>query len=237
MNITFQKNHQRAFGTFPLKGDVLRGAIAAAVSAGYRAFDTAQMYGNEKGVGDGIREAGLDRSAVFITSKLNNGFHRPDDARRAFDETLRKLQRPHRLRHIQLHGLAARHIRHGNVVRSHARLGFLDPRDIVEGHAALLFRQQLGLGLAEAHGAASAALRGAQRGRADGDRSRIGRIGHPALTRRRRGDRRGDGLSGLRRGVARRRCERSAQDALGVSASQACRAAQGAERCLGAQSH
>jgi 2,5-diketo-D-gluconate reductase A len=49
------------------------------------------MYGNEKGVGDGIRDAGLDRGAVFITSKLNNGFHRPDDARRAFDATLAEL--------------------------------------------------------------------------------------------------------------------------------------------------
>ena len=39
----------------------------------------------------GIRDSGLDRSEVFITSKLNNGFHRPDDARRAFDGTLEAL--------------------------------------------------------------------------------------------------------------------------------------------------
>ena len=49
------------------------------------------MYGNEAGVAQGIRDVGIDRSRVFITSKLNNGHHRPDDARRAFDQTLRDL--------------------------------------------------------------------------------------------------------------------------------------------------
>src|SRR5689334_25305885 len=49
------------------------------------------MYQNEKGVGEGIRNAGIDRSEVFVTSKLNNGFHKPDDARRAFDKTLSEL--------------------------------------------------------------------------------------------------------------------------------------------------
>ena len=49
------------------------------------------MYQNEKGVGRGIRDAGLDRGHVYITSKLNNGYHRPDDARRAFDTTLAEL--------------------------------------------------------------------------------------------------------------------------------------------------
>jgi 2,5-diketo-D-gluconate reductase A len=50
------------------------------------------MYGNEKQVGQGVRDAGMDRADVFITSKLNNGFHKPDDARRAFDNTLRALE-------------------------------------------------------------------------------------------------------------------------------------------------
>ena len=49
------------------------------------------MYGNENGVGEAVRASGLDRSEVYITSKLNNGFHRPDDARRAFDGTLEAL--------------------------------------------------------------------------------------------------------------------------------------------------
>jgi 2,5-diketo-D-gluconate reductase A len=50
------------------------------------------MYGNEKEVGQGVRDAGMNRSDVFITSKLNNGFHKPDDARRAFDNTLLALE-------------------------------------------------------------------------------------------------------------------------------------------------
>lgn len=49
------------------------------------------MYCNEKEVGEAVRASGLDRSEVFITSKLNNGFHRPDDARMAFDGTLEAL--------------------------------------------------------------------------------------------------------------------------------------------------
>lgn len=49
------------------------------------------MYGNEREVGEAIAKSDLPREAVFVTSKLNNGFHRPDDARRAFDETLDKL--------------------------------------------------------------------------------------------------------------------------------------------------
>jgi 2,5-diketo-D-gluconate reductase A len=49
------------------------------------------MYQNEKGVGQGVRASGLDRSEVFVTSKLNNGFHRRDDARAAFARTLADL--------------------------------------------------------------------------------------------------------------------------------------------------
>ena len=49
------------------------------------------MYGNEEGVGEGVAESGLDRADVYITSKLNNQFHEPDDARRRFDGTLEAL--------------------------------------------------------------------------------------------------------------------------------------------------
>ena len=66
-------------------------AVTHALEAGYRHIDTAEMYGNEQGVGEAVRERGLDRGDVYVTSKLNNGFHRPDDARRAFDETLAAL--------------------------------------------------------------------------------------------------------------------------------------------------
>lgn len=82
---------QLGFGVFQIEPDQTAAAVRAALEVGYRHIDTAQMYGNEKEVGQGIRDAGVDRGDVYITSKLNNGFHRPDDARRAFDETLSKL--------------------------------------------------------------------------------------------------------------------------------------------------
>lgn len=82
---------QLGFGVFKVPPEETAAAVRSALEVGYRHIDTAQMYGNEKGVGRGIHDAGLDRGHVFITSKLNNGFHRPDDARRAFDETLREL--------------------------------------------------------------------------------------------------------------------------------------------------
>jgi 2,5-diketo-D-gluconate reductase A len=66
--------------------------VKAALQVGYRHIDTAEMYGNEREVGQGIRGAGIDRADVFITSKLNNGFHQPNDARRAFDKTLSALE-------------------------------------------------------------------------------------------------------------------------------------------------
>ena len=65
--------------------------MLTALEAGYRHIDTAEMYENEKEVGEALAKSGVDRGDVFVTSKLNNGFHRPDDARKAFAETLDKL--------------------------------------------------------------------------------------------------------------------------------------------------
>lgn len=79
------------FGVYQVPPEETASTVREALDVGYRHIDTAAMYGNERGVGQGIRDAGLDRAEVFLTSKLNNGFHRPDDARRAFDETLRDL--------------------------------------------------------------------------------------------------------------------------------------------------
>jgi 2,5-diketo-D-gluconate reductase A len=82
---------QLGFGVFQIApGDTAR-AVREALEAGYRHIDTAQMYGNERGVGEGVRASGLGRDEVFITSKLSNAAHRPDDARRAFDATLTEL--------------------------------------------------------------------------------------------------------------------------------------------------
>ncbi|WP_205873198.1 aldo/keto reductase [Mycobacterium camsae] len=82
---------QLGFGVFQIEPDQTAAAVRAALEVGYRHIDTAQMYGNEKEVGEGVQDTGLDRGEVFITSKLNNGYHRPDDARRAFDATLSAL--------------------------------------------------------------------------------------------------------------------------------------------------
>jgi 2,5-diketo-D-gluconate reductase A len=82
---------QLGFGVFQIDPSETAQAVQTALEAGYRHIDTAEMYRNEKGVGEGIRASGIDRADVFVTSKLNNGFHRPDDARRAFGETLAAL--------------------------------------------------------------------------------------------------------------------------------------------------
>ncbi|ABK68334.1 MULTISPECIES: aldo/keto reductase [Mycobacterium avium complex (MAC)] len=82
---------QLGFGVYQIKPDETAAAVRAALDIGYRHIDTAEMYGNEREVAQGIRDAGLDRSEVFVTSKLNNGFHEPDAARRAFDATLKAL--------------------------------------------------------------------------------------------------------------------------------------------------
>jgi 2,5-diketo-D-gluconate reductase A len=66
-------------------------SVLTALEAGYRHFDTAHMYLNESGVGEGLRAAGLPRSEVFVTGKLDNPYHRPDDARRAFENSLSEL--------------------------------------------------------------------------------------------------------------------------------------------------
>jgi 2,5-diketo-D-gluconate reductase A len=82
---------QLGFGVYQVPPADTASAVKTALDIGYRHIDTAEMYQNEKGTGQGVRDAGLDRSQVYITSKLNNGFHEPDAARRAFDTTLSEL--------------------------------------------------------------------------------------------------------------------------------------------------
>ncbi len=82
---------QLGFGVFQIDPGETAEAVAEALRVGYRHIDTAEMYGNEQGVGEAIRASGLDRAEVFVTSKLNNGYHEPDEARRAFGETLSAL--------------------------------------------------------------------------------------------------------------------------------------------------
>jgi len=82
---------QLGFGVFQVPPPETREAVATALEVGYRHIDTAQMYQNEEGVGAAIAGSGLDRGDIFITSKLSNAAHRPDDARTAFDESLKAL--------------------------------------------------------------------------------------------------------------------------------------------------
>ncbi|MEW2430305.1 aldo/keto reductase [Micromonospora sp. NPDC047644] len=83
---------QLGFGVFQIEPKDTAAAVTTALEVGYRHIDTAEMYGNEAEVGEAVRTSGLDRGSVYVTSKLNNAFHRPDDARRAFDSTLAALK-------------------------------------------------------------------------------------------------------------------------------------------------
>ncbi|MBO0985709.1 aldo/keto reductase [Rathayibacter sp. SD072] len=83
---------QLGFGVFQIDPAETKDATLAALEVGYRHIDTAEMYGNEAGVGEAVRASGLDRSEVFVTSKLNNGFHAREDALAAIDQTLGELQ-------------------------------------------------------------------------------------------------------------------------------------------------
>jgi 2,5-diketo-D-gluconate reductase A len=82
---------QLGFGVFQIPPEETKQATLTALEVGYRHIDTAEMYGNEEGVGQAVRESGIDRSEIFVTSKLNNGFHAPEDALAAFDVTLGTL--------------------------------------------------------------------------------------------------------------------------------------------------
>jgi 2,5-diketo-D-gluconate reductase A len=82
---------QFGYGVFQIAPDETAGAVRAAFDAGYRHIDTAQGYGNEEGVGQAVRESGLPREEVFVTTKLNNSRHGHDEAITALDESLQKL--------------------------------------------------------------------------------------------------------------------------------------------------
>ena len=66
-------------------------AVEEALAIGYRLIDTASMYENELEIGNAIKNAGVDRSDIFLTTKLNNTDHGYDQALNAFDDSLKKL--------------------------------------------------------------------------------------------------------------------------------------------------
>jgi len=82
---------QIGFGTSPLNDRDVVPAILAALEAGYRHIDAAYRYNNEKGVGQGVRESGIPRGDLFVTTKLDGPFQGDDRAIGGLEESLRRL--------------------------------------------------------------------------------------------------------------------------------------------------
>ena len=78
-------------GTWFIDDDKAAEAVRAAVKLGYRMIDTAQAYGNERGVGEGVRTCGLPREELFVASKVAAEMKTYEDAARSIDETLEKM--------------------------------------------------------------------------------------------------------------------------------------------------
>ncbi|RAQ99636.1 Aldo/keto reductase [Stemphylium lycopersici] len=78
------------FGTWQDK-EAQEPAVTAALKAGYRHIDTARIYGTEPAVGAAIRKSGIPRSEIFLTTKLWNNSHHPDDVAAALDASLKDL--------------------------------------------------------------------------------------------------------------------------------------------------
>jgi len=95
MNVYFEKTHQRSFGTFPLHGEALSSALRDALDVGYRAIDSAQMYGNEAEVGAALRAAGVPRDELCLTTKIHPENFGEDKFLPSLRESLDKLQVEH----------------------------------------------------------------------------------------------------------------------------------------------
>lgn len=83
------------FGTFELKPDDAQRMVAAALGIGYRHIDTAQMYENEEAVGAGIRDSGVSRDQIWLTTKIHPRNFHDGDLQRSVDDSLRKLGADH----------------------------------------------------------------------------------------------------------------------------------------------
>jgi 2,5-diketo-D-gluconate reductase A len=78
-------------GTSPLRGEDSVRQVEAAIEAGYRMIDTAENYRNEEAIGEGLRNSGIDRDEVFLTSKFNRQWHSIDGVRQAYDASRKRL--------------------------------------------------------------------------------------------------------------------------------------------------
>lgn len=82
---------QLGLGTWFIDDNKVADAVKAAVKLGYRHFDTAQAYGNERGVGEGIRNCGVPRDELFVVSKVSAEHKIYEEAKKGIDETLEKM--------------------------------------------------------------------------------------------------------------------------------------------------
>lgn len=78
------------FGTFMLAGEICEDAVASAIKAGYRMLDTAEAYGNEAAVGNGIVKSGIDRKELFLVTKVN--YKSYENVRETVEQSLKNLQ-------------------------------------------------------------------------------------------------------------------------------------------------
>jgi 2,5-diketo-D-gluconate reductase A len=96
--LTLNDHHQLpqlGFGVFLVPPEEAATAVSHALQTGYRAIDTAAAYRNERGVGEAVRASGLDRSEVYITTKVWNSGQGRDEAREAFEKSLGRLGYDH----------------------------------------------------------------------------------------------------------------------------------------------
>jgi len=82
---------QLGLGVYKVADAVAADTVQVALEAGYRHLDTATLYENERGVGQGVARSGVDRADLFVTTKVWNDQHGYDQTMRAFDESLTKL--------------------------------------------------------------------------------------------------------------------------------------------------
>ena len=97
-SLTLNDGHhipQVGFGIFQVPPEETTENVRTALEVGYRHVDGAQMYANEAEAGRGIEESPVGRDEVFITTKLNNGFHAPDDVARSFENSLEAWRTDH----------------------------------------------------------------------------------------------------------------------------------------------
>ena len=100
MSIPFVEAHgaripQIGLGTMTLKEDVCVQAVKAALQMGYRHLDTAAFYGNEVENGEGLRQSGVKREEVFITTKVRENNLTPENFNKSLDQSLKNLQLPY----------------------------------------------------------------------------------------------------------------------------------------------